>query len=117
MPEGLGALHGEAKGIRLPYVFRGDLQYILQALHQQQTKMVVTENEKIAGATIELLEARLRRLEYFLTGDTHWTGQPTAAPKPETFDDTVARRLTRLNSALESLGRNVPAVQDVLQLC
>ncbi|KAN0071692.1 hypothetical protein V8E54_010288 [Elaphomyces granulatus] len=78
--------------------------------------MVVVENEKIAGETIELLEARLRRLEYFLTGDTHWTGQPTAAPKPETFDDTVARRLMRLNSSLESLGRNVPAVQDVLQL-
>lgn len=108
MPERHGALRGE--GDKAAICFPGDL-------HTASTTMVVTENEKIAGATIELLEARLRRLEYFLTGDTHWTGQPIAAPKPETFDDTVARRLTRLNSALESLGRNVPAVQDVLQLC
>jgi hypothetical protein len=75
------------------------------------------ESDVIAGATIELLEARLRRLEYLLTGDTKWTGQPTTPPKPDTLDDTVARRLTRLESDLEALSKSKAAVREVLQLC
>ncbi|KAL2010259.1 hypothetical protein VTN00DRAFT_6066 [Thermoascus crustaceus] len=74
------------------------------------------ENDTIAGATLELLEVRLRRLEYLLTGDANWTGHPKAAPKPDTLDDTVARRLARLEAGLEKLSKEVPAVHDVLQL-
>jgi hypothetical protein len=75
-----------------------------------------TESDAVAGATIELLESRLRRLTYLLTGATDWTGVPTTPEKPATLDETVARRLARLESELEKLSRAVPAVRDVLQL-
>ena len=73
-------------------------------------------NDTIAGATLELLEVRLRRLEYLLTGDANWAGQPKPVPRPETLDDTVARRLARLEADLERLSKKLPAVHDVLQL-
>ncbi|EED17600.1 nuclear distribution protein RO10, putative [Talaromyces stipitatus ATCC 10500] len=74
------------------------------------------ETEAVASATIELLEGRLRRLEYLLTGDTQWTGKSSTAPKPDTLEDTVARRLTSLERTLNSLSKSNPAVRDVLQL-
>lgn len=76
-----------------------------------------TETDAVASATIELLEGRLHRLEYLLTGETQWTGQPSAAPKTESLDDTVARRLDKLENTLNSLSKSNPAVRDVLQLC
>lgn len=74
------------------------------------------EASTIASGTIELLEGRLQRLEYLLTGDSQWTGQPCPAQKPESLDDTVARRLSRLETALSSLSKSNPAVCDLLQL-
>ncbi|KAJ6072274.1 Nuclear distribution protein RO10 [Penicillium canescens] len=74
------------------------------------------ESDAVAGATIELLEARLRRLTYLLTGATDWTGVPTAPEKPTSLDETVSRKLARLERELERLSRSVPAVRDVLQL-
>lgn len=76
-----------------------------------------TETDAVASATIELLEGRLQRLEYLLTGETQWTGHPSAAPKADSLDDTVARRLNSLESKLNSLSKSNPAVRDVLQLC
>lgn len=75
------------------------------------------ETDAVASATIELLEGRLQKLEYLLSGDTQWNGQPSVAPKPESLDDTVARRLNSLETALNSLSKANPAVRDVLQLC
>jgi CRP-like cAMP-binding protein len=74
------------------------------------------ESDAVAGATIELLEARLRRLTYLLTGATDWNGVPTTPEKPASFDETVTRRLARLETELEQLSRSIPAVRDVLQL-
>lgn len=74
------------------------------------------ESDAIAGATIELLEARLRRLTYLLGGATDWTGVPTTPEKPASLDETVSRRLARLERELQTLSRNVPAVRDVIQL-
>ncbi|KAE8161731.1 hypothetical protein BDV40DRAFT_301097 [Aspergillus tamarii] len=74
------------------------------------------ENEAVARATIELLESRLRRLTYLLTGDANWTGVPTAPAKPASLDDSVSRRLLSLERELERLSRNIPAVRDVLLL-
>ncbi|KAE8354816.1 hypothetical protein BDV28DRAFT_130195 [Aspergillus coremiiformis] len=74
------------------------------------------ENDAVAGATIELLESRLRRLTYLLTGDANWTGIPTAPAKPASLDDSVSRRLLRFERELETLSRNIPAVRDVLLL-
>ncbi|RJE24990.1 Nuclear distribution protein, partial [Aspergillus sclerotialis] len=74
------------------------------------------DSDAVAGATIELLEARLHRLTYLLTGDSNWTGEPTPPSKPDSLDSTVSRRLHRLEKDLEKLSRNVPAVRDVIQL-
>ncbi|KAJ5665536.1 uncharacterized protein N7477_007984 [Penicillium maclennaniae] len=74
------------------------------------------ESEAVAGATIELLEARLRRLSYLLTGATEWTGIPADPEKPSSHEETVSRRIVRLERELEKLSRNVPAVRDVIQL-
>jgi hypothetical protein len=75
------------------------------------------ESDAVAGATIELLEERLRRLTYLLTGAADWTGVPTAPQKPASLDQTVSRKLARLERELEKLSKSVPAVRDVLQLC
>jgi hypothetical protein len=89
-----------------------------QPKHQlpSATCRMALENEAVAGATIELLEARLQRLTYLLTGDASWAGTPTAPAKPTSLDDTVSRRLLRLEKDLENLSRHIPAVRDVLQL-
>lgn len=81
----------------------------------RQKKMTL-ESDTIAGATIELLEARLRRLTYLLGGATDWTGVPTTPEKPATLDETVSRRLAHLERELETLSRSVPAVRDIIQL-
>lgn len=75
------------------------------------------ESDAVAGATIELLEARLRRLSFLLTGDTQWTGEPSLPAKPENLDDSVSRRLLQLEKDLEKLSRHIPVIQDVIQLC
>lgn len=74
------------------------------------------ENDAVAGATIELLDARLRRLSYLLTGDTHWTGEPSLPEKPDNLEESISRRLLRLERDLEKLSRNIPAIRDVIQL-
>lgn len=71
-----------------------------------------------AADTIELLESRLRRLEYFLTGETNWSGEPTGlSAAPTSTDECVSARLVGLEYELKRLGNKVPAVNDVLKLC
>ncbi|KAJ5649857.1 uncharacterized protein N7484_003580 [Penicillium longicatenatum] len=77
---------------------------------------MTVESDSVAGATIELLEARLRRLTYLLGGATDWTGIPTTPEKPASLEETVSRRLASLERELEKLGRKVPVVRDVIQL-
>ncbi|CAI7571454.1 hypothetical protein N7533_004181 [Penicillium manginii] len=77
---------------------------------------MTVESDTVAGATIELLEARLRRLSYLLTGSSDWIGVPNTPSKPTTHDETVSRRLARLEKELEKLSRSVPAVRDIIQL-
>ncbi|KAF7593233.1 hypothetical protein BBP40_011774 [Aspergillus hancockii] len=72
--------------------------------------------ERIKLTHDELLESRLRQLTYLLTGDANWTGIPTAPAKPSSLDDSVSRRLLRLERELEKLSRYIPAVRDVLNL-
>ncbi|KAJ5913303.1 hypothetical protein N7504_002186 [Penicillium tannophilum] len=77
---------------------------------------MTVESDSVAGATIELLEARLRRLTYLLGGATDWTGIPTTPEKPASLEETVSRRLASLERELEKLSRSVPVVRDVIQL-
>ena len=74
------------------------------------------ESDAVAGATIELLEARLNRLTYLISGDAAWTGDATPPTKPSSHDETVSRRLARLEKGLGQLSRNIPAVREVIQL-
>lgn len=71
-----------------------------------------------AADTIELLETRLRRIEFLLTGQTNWAGEPEqAAEPPASVRETVSARLAELEHGLRRLSARVPAVQDVLKLC
>ncbi|RDW74369.1 putative nuclear distribution protein RO10 [Aspergillus mulundensis] len=72
--------------------------------------------ETTTASTLHLLESRLHRLTYLLTGDTTWTGTPNPPPKPASYDETVSRRLQRLESELENLAGRVGVVRDVLGL-
>ncbi|RAL14270.1 uncharacterized protein BO97DRAFT_341019 [Aspergillus homomorphus CBS 101889] len=78
--------------------------------------LMTLDNDTVASATIELLETRLRRLTYLLTGDANWTGEPTPPAKPASLSDSISSRLLRLEKDLEQLSRTTPAVRDVLSL-
>ena len=70
--------------------------------------------EKTVIETIDLLETRLRRVEFYLSGDNI----------PETLKHTVVQgkngtvysRLERLNRALEKLSSRSQAVSEILNL-
>ncbi len=71
-----------------------------------------------AAATIQLLESRLRRVEFLLTGDTSWTGEPIRLSPPlVAAKESVAAHLASLEYDLKRLAAQVPVVQDVLGLC
>ena len=71
-----------------------------------------------ATETLELLESRLRRIEYLLSGKTNWAGEPERVSSPaSTNDASVTARLAELERDLRRLSSKVPAVQDVLTLC
>ena len=103
-----------------------------------------TTIEETTGAdTIELLESRLRRIEFLLTGNSSWSGEPSStvsAPvsrvgsrlgsdvgeRTEDEDggeaegrreQPVATRLAKLEHDLKTLSADTPAVRHVLQLC
>ncbi|KAK2750426.1 hypothetical protein FQN57_003906 [Myotisia sp. PD_48] len=66
---------------------------------------------------IDSLEARLRRIEYLLTGANNWAGDPERISSPPTsIKDTVLARVAALEHDLRRLGSKVPAVHDVLML-
>ncbi|KAM5442326.1 hypothetical protein MferCBS31731_002701 [Microsporum ferrugineum] len=70
-----------------------------------------------AADTIELLETRLRRIEFLLTGQTNWASEPEQLSEPPaSVRDTVSARLAELEHGLKRLSARVPAVQDVLKL-
>ncbi|KLJ13140.1 hypothetical protein EMPG_11923 [Blastomyces silverae] len=72
-----------------------------------------------AADTIELLESRLRRIEYLLTGEATWTGEPprlTTATGVGEGEKPATTRLAKLEYELKTLANRVPAVRDVLGL-
>ncbi|PGH09995.1 hypothetical protein GX51_00261 [Blastomyces parvus] len=72
-----------------------------------------------AADTIELLESRLRRIEYLLTGEATWTGEPPRLTTATGFGEGVkpaTTRLAKLEYELKTLANRVPAVRDVLGL-
>ncbi|KAL4943414.1 hypothetical protein BDV06DRAFT_221252 [Aspergillus oleicola] len=74
----------------------------------------LSTTESTTLSTLTLLESRLQRLTYLLTGDTSWTGVPEPPSKPKDIDETVARRLEKLERDLEGLRRKESLVGEVL---
>ncbi|KAK2748022.1 hypothetical protein FQN55_004571 [Onygenales sp. PD_40] len=75
-----------------------------------------------AADTIELLESRLRRIEYLLTGEASWTGESgirngnVSGSGSSGEQQLATTRLAELEYELKSLAKKVPAVRDVLAL-
>ncbi|KAL2868183.1 putative nuclear distribution protein RO10 [Aspergillus lucknowensis] len=69
-----------------------------------------------ASSTIHLLESRLHRLTYLLTGDANWTGTPSPPSKPSSHEETISRRLLHLETELERLRAKSAVARDILGL-
>ncbi|KAL4949628.1 hypothetical protein BDW69DRAFT_188144, partial [Aspergillus filifer] len=74
----------------------------------------LSQTETTTLSTLTLLETRLNRLTYLLTGDTTWSGVPELPSKPKNIDETVARRLEKLERDLERLRERESVVGDLL---
>ncbi|KAL5332665.1 hypothetical protein BJX70DRAFT_112055 [Aspergillus crustosus] len=74
----------------------------------------LTPQDQTTLSTLHLLESRLHRLTYLLTGDSNWTGNPLPPPKPASYEETVARRLQLLERSLERLREREGVVGDLL---
>lgn len=77
--------------------------------------MEITQNDT-ALKTIELLESRLRRVQFLITGDTVTDGEMqriAGAGKAE----CVTTRLRALEDQLMSLSAASRVAQDILHLC
>lgn len=71
----------------------------------------------LAADTIELLESRLKRLEYLLTGDVSWNGEARGISHPNNANETVSARLENVENEIFKLMAKVPAVREILTLC
>lgn len=69
-----------------------------------------TEPESIALETLDLLEARLRRIEFIVTGQTRLSS-PKLPSKPE---QTIRQRMHNLEHSLRSLASGSPVISDLL---
>ena len=85
---------------------------------------MTTEAQNDANSThasLDLLEVRLRRLEYLLSGSSSLDGVPDSVTKPASGDDAVLGRLRTLQAGLDRLRKNDGVagemVRDVETLC
>lgn len=71
--------------------------------------------DNTATETIDLLEARLRRIEYALNGQA---GEAAASSTPTTHDATepVTKRLADLEQTLHQITSKSRVIQDLLTL-
>ena len=74
------------------------------------------DTEQTAKETVDFLEQRLRRIEYFLTGQdpAHESLQEVAA---EGKDRTVLTRLSEIEHNLSKLASGSPVISDLLKIC
>jgi hypothetical protein len=73
-------------------------------------------SETEALTTLTLLESRLQRLEFLLSGSADSNGIPEVMTRPAKSDDTIASRLKALEEDLTQLTANSTLVQDMLRL-
>lgn len=83
--------------------------------------MTASDPEVAARATLALLQNRLHRLEFLLTGITNEEGIPELSPGTTQARDNVWSRLDSLSSQLASLktlsGPAGVVVKDIDRLC
>ena len=74
-----------------------------------------------SASNLALLDLRLRRLDFLLTGSSNLDGIPEKAAAPPKSDDTVSGKLVRLQSSLDRLRRlDTPAgslVREIEAVC
>ena len=91
------------------------LQLIIEFLchyhYTHSTTQPVMEDVHMSGS-LAVLESRLRRLEFHLTG--HF-GSSTASPASDK-DQTARARITRLERNLDELAARSPTIKQLLQL-
>lgn len=74
------------------------------------------DTERTAKGTVNLLEQRLRRIEFFLSGHDH-AQESLHKAATEGKDRTVLTRLSEVEDNLAKLASNSPVVNDLLKLC
>lgn len=80
--------------------------------------MRASDSQTDALATLSLLETRLRRLEFLLTGSTDLDGKPTSVPtplQPLQSKDTVTGRLRLLLQDLDKLRKTTGPAGDLVR--
>ena len=74
-------------------------------------------NVDIATGSIPLLEQRLQRLEFLLTGSSDLNGRPSMVHKPASSNETIVSQLGSLQRSLDKLkrgnGRSSALIRDV----
>jgi hypothetical protein len=67
------------------------------------------EFDSVAGQTLSLLEQRLQRLEFLLTGEA-------AGDEPPTSDPPAVQRVQRLQRELNKLAVRYPHIGDLMRI-
>lgn len=73
------------------------------------------EAHQTALATLDSLQYRIQRLEYFISGsdDAH---KPLEAAASKGREHNITSRLAKLEHKLHSISENSPIIQELLQL-
>lgn len=78
--------------------------------------VMTDDTERTAKGTVNLLEQRLRRIEFFLSGHDR-AQESLQKAATEGKDRTVLTRLSEVEDNLARLASNSPVVNDLLKLC
>ena len=81
---------------------------------------VMSDGTNAAGS-LAILDRRLRRLDFVLTGSSHLDWRPDSITKPTKSDDTIDARLSALRASLDRLrrssGEGGNLIRDIEALC
>lgn len=94
---------------------------ILVFLHNMAVDVAERDSNGDARGSLDLLEVRLGRLEFLLTGSSDLDGQPAGPAKPRNNDEAIVGRLHGLQARLERLRKNDDVsgemIRDIETIC
>lgn len=77
--------------------------------------------DEVAHGSLALLETRLHRLEFLLTGKSNLDGIPNAVAKPSSTDNTIIATLKTLRQDLDRLKRSdsegAALIKHIISIC